>query len=96
MWQIYAHKFYWVATALQRMSVAAKIHIDKMEVNKTALLSQERQADLLKQVETLDDEVAVLGCRLTYKSIGRFSAALKKGQISFQKFGLHPVPKTPS
>jgi hypothetical protein len=84
MWKVQAHVFYWVSTALQRTSVATKIHIDKHGLNKKSVIGPKFHADMLKQVEPLSDEIGVLGARYTLVSVERLLDALRKGGMTYE------------
>jgi nicotinic acid phosphoribosyltransferase len=81
MWKGNAQLFYWISTALQRLHITAKIHIDKHGLNKKAAMGANYQAELLKQCRTLSDEVGVLGARLTLITVDRFVKQLEEGKI---------------
>jgi hypothetical protein len=89
MWKLNAHTFYSTSMVLQRISVALKVMIDKQGLKKETPVSEKYRKNLLPQIETLRDEIAILGTSLTFKSISRLGADLERDSITYERLLNH-------
>jgi hypothetical protein len=77
MWKVDASLFYQISSALARLHAATKLAAEKMNLNRNGLVSEKTIAEVLPSLQSLADELDILGARLTAASVRRFEHELK-------------------
>jgi len=86
MYKLHAQTFYWVTAGLQRMRTALEVSADNRKVDKNALMAPARQKELHAQLEKLNEEICILGCRLSTGPANELMASLVDGKATYQFF----------
>ena len=76
MWKIDAQLFYWISSALARLHVATKLGTEKLNLNRDILFSEQKAAEILPSLQSLADELDILGARIAAASVRRLEHAL--------------------
>ena len=76
MWKIDAQLFYWISSALARLHVATKLGTEKLDLNRDILFSEQKAAEILPSLQSLADELDILGARIAAASVRRLEHAL--------------------
>jgi hypothetical protein len=77
MWKVDASLFYRISSALARLNAATKLASDKMTLNRDGLVGERTITEVLPSLQSLADELDILGARLTATSVRRFEHELQ-------------------
>ena len=86
MQKLDAQAFFQAAAILQRLETAIRAVQDRTNFDETKTISRSFRADLLKQIDRLQDSFSILGANVTAMAAHRLTAELEKQTTTFKKF----------